>query len=84
MNFFKEVKSSISDGKKPNSKIIDYIVKEKPTGEISAGAGLGTSGGTFQFGVKENNYLGKGIAVNAFASISSESFKGTLGVTNPN
>ena len=84
LNFFKEVNATIEDGKKPYSKIIDLTVKEKPTGEISAGAGLGTSGGTFQFGVKENNYLGKGIAVNAFASISSETFKGTLGVTNPN
>ena len=41
-----------------NSKIINVSVEEKPTGEISAGAvGLG---GTF-VGVKENNYLGKGI-----------------------
>ena len=59
LNFFKEVKSSISDGKKPNSKIIDYIVKEKPTGEISAGAGLGTSGGTFQFVIRKTIILGR-------------------------
>ncbi len=84
LNFFKDVDTSVTTGSKPKSKIIDIKVKEKPTGEISAGAGLGTSGGTFQFGVKENNYLGKGIGVNAFASINSESFKGTFGVTNPN
>ena len=36
------------------------------------------------FGVKENNYLGRGIAVNANATVSSESFKGLLSVTNPN
>ena len=51
-------------------KIIDIKVEEKATGEISAGAGFGTSGGTFQFGVKENNYLGNGIGVNAFAAIN--------------
>ena len=36
------------------------------------------------FGVKENNYLGKGLAVDANASINAESFKGSLGVENPN
>ena len=50
-------------GKNKNSKIINITVEEKPTGEISAGAGVGTSGGTFNFGVKENNYLGKGIRI---------------------
>ena len=84
LNFFKDVESSIKDGKQLNSKIIDIKVKEKATGEISAGAGFGTSGGTFQFGVKENNYLGNGVGVNAFAAISSESFKGTFAVNNPN
>ena len=49
--------------KNPNSKIININVEEKPTGEIMAGAGFGTTGGTFEFGVKENNYLGKGIGL---------------------
>ena len=31
-------------------------IEEKPTGQISAGAGAGTSGGTFSFGILENNY----------------------------
>ena len=26
-----------------------------PTGEISAGAGIGTNGGSFGFNIKENN-----------------------------
>ena len=42
-------------------KEIDIKVEEKPTGEISLGAGVGTSGGSTMFGVKENNFLGKGI-----------------------
>ena len=63
---------------------MNITVEEKPTGEIMAGAGFGTSGGTFTFGVKENNYLGKGIAVNANATVSKNSFKGIFGVTNPN
>ena len=35
------------------------FVEEKPTGEIYAAAGAGTSGASFGFGVKENNFLGK-------------------------
>ena len=54
-----------------------------PTGEISAGAGVGTSGGTIAFGIKENNYLGKGLSVDANGSLSAESFKGKFSVTNP-
>ena len=42
-------------------KIINYKIEEKPTGEISAGAGFGTSGGSIAFGVTENNYLEKGL-----------------------
>ena len=34
-------------------------MEEKPTGEI-AGAGIGTSGGTIAFNIKENNWLGEG------------------------
>jgi outer membrane protein insertion porin family len=33
--------------KNQNSKIINFKVEEKPTGEIMAGAGGGTEGGTF-------------------------------------
>ena len=66
--FFKKVDSQVYQGKKPDSKIIDILVEEKATGEISAGAGAGTDGGTLAFAVKENNYLGKGIALEANAT----------------
>ena len=84
LNFFKDVKSEITDGKNLNSKIINLLVEEKATGEISAGAGAGTEGGTFFLGVKENNYLGKGLAIDMNASISAERFKGLLSITDPN
>ncbi len=84
LNFFKNVKSEVLDGKEKNSKIINFNVEEKPTGEIMAGAGFGTSGSTFTFGVKENNYLGKGLNVNANATINTEDFKGILSISNPN
>ena len=53
LNFFKEVRSEVTEGSDPYSKIINITVKEKPTGEIAAGAGAGTSGGTLGFSVKE-------------------------------
>ncbi len=84
LNFFKTVDSEIVEGKSIDSKIINIIVEEKPTGEISAGAGVGTSGGTLSFGVKENNYLGKGLSVESNFTITEESLKGLLSVTNPN
>jgi len=84
LNFFKNVNTQIVDGEKLNSKIINFKVTEKPTGEIMAGAGGGTEGGTVFFGVKENNYLGRGLSVDANASLSAETFKGKFSVINPN
>ena len=84
LNFFKNVKSEVLPGSSNNTKIINYSLVEKPTGEISAGAGVGTSGGTIGFSVKENNYLGKGVAVEANATLTEESVKGMLSIYNPN
>ena len=84
LNFFKSVKTKIIDGKNPNSKVINYQLTEKPTGELTAGAGVGTDGGSFFFGIRENNYLGKGVAVDANINISTESIKGNYSITNPN
>ncbi len=84
LNFFKNVNAKVTQGKSRNTKIVDIFVEEKPTGEITAGAGIGTSGGTIAAGVKENNYLGKGLAVEANATLTAESFKGLFSVTNPN
>ena len=84
LNFFKSVKSNVIKGKNLNSKIINYKIEEKATGEITAGAGVGTDGGSFFFGIRENNYLGKGISLNADTTISTDSLKGNFAITNPN
>ncbi len=84
LNFFKSVKSTVVDSKNENSKVINYEFVEKPTGELTAGAGVGTDGGSFFFGVRENNYLGKGVAVDAEITISTDSIKGNYSITNPN
>ena len=84
LNYFKNVSTEVINGQNPNTKIINFNVVEKPTGNISAGAGFGTTGGTFVFGIKENNYLGKGVAVETNGTFTEESFKGLLKVSNPN
>ena len=65
-------------------KIIDVIVEEKPTGEISAGAGTGTSGSSISFSIAENNYLGKGSKVNLSATLSDDSLEGKFRISEPN
>ena len=60
-NIFKTVQTNVKDGSSDQLKEIDVIVEEKPTGEISAGAGTGTSGSSISFSIAENNYLGRGI-----------------------
>ena len=84
LNFFRTVESEIVDGNDKNSKIINIEVQEKPTGEIMAGAGVGTSGSNIVFGVKENNFLGRGIGLNANLNLGTERIKGKFSVNNPN
>ena len=84
LNFFRNVNGEVIENKNDNTKIINISIEEKPTGEIFAGAGTGTSGTTVSFGIRENNYLGKGILVDTNANISTESIKGRLLVQNPN
>ena len=80
---FKEVKTNIKEGEAPQTKIIDIIVEEQPTGEVAAGAGTGTSGSTITFSIRENNYLGEGKKLNANVTLSDDAFTGLFSVTDP-
>tara|TARA_B100001057_G_scaffold120841_1_gene119560 strand:+ start:4345 stop:6594 length:2250 start_codon:yes stop_codon:yes gene_type:complete len=84
LNIFKSVNSQISENTDDRTKTINITVEEKATGEIMAGAGVGTDGATLSFAVKENNYLGRGIGLKSEITISEESLKGQFEVTNPN
>jgi outer membrane protein insertion porin family len=84
LNFFKTVDSVVKDGTGFNQKIIDINVEEKPTGEITASAGVGTSGKSIGFGVKENNFLGRGLGINSNVTLSTDTIKGLFSVSNPN
>ena len=80
---FKTVNSDIKDGSTKGLKIIDITVQDQPTGEISAGAGYGSNGSSFAFGIKENNFNGNGIKLDTNLSITDDSIRGRFSYTNP-
>ena len=84
LNFFSKVDTEIIKVPDNNKKIINITVEEKPTGEIMAGAGVGTNGGTLGFSVSENNFLGRGIEFSSNLSLSAETVRGLLSLNNPN
>ncbi len=84
LNYFESVNGEILDGKEFNTKIININITEKATGEIFAGVGTGTDGSNFSFGIKENNYLGRGVKVDTNLNVSDERIKGKFIVSNPN
>ena len=83
-NIFRSFKSEVFSGSNEDLKIIDIFIEEKATGELSAGAGVGTNGGTLAFNITENNWLGDGKKVSLDFELSEESLKGQFTYTNPN
>ncbi len=81
---FQNVESKIVDTEDGNLKNIEITVEEKATGEILVGAGVGSEGGTAQFSVSENNFLGKGVKLSTGLRISETRLRGNFTVTNPN
>ena len=84
LGIFKKVESDIQKGSQDSFKIIDLDVEERPTGEISVTAGFGTNGETIGAGLKENNFLGKGINLNTNFEITADSIKGQFIYAKPN
>ena len=83
LRIFKKVDSKIIEGSSPNTKILNLSVEEQPTGEISLGAGVGTSGTVISGGISENNFLGKGIKLDSNLQFSEDSVKGSLTYIKP-
>jgi len=83
-NIFAEVTHEVLPGSSNDLKVLKINVEEKATGEIMAGAGFGTQGTSFQFSVKENNWLGKGIKLQSSLNLSAEKVSGDILVVNPN
>ena len=84
LGIFQNVDTNVETLEAKKTKIININVEEKPTGEIFAGAGTGTSGSTLSFGINENNYLGEGIKLGSTFTITDASITGSLYINEPN
>jgi len=83
-NIFKSVNYKINDNEIDKTKDIIIEVEEKPTGEISLGAGVGTSGGSIGAGIRENNFLGKNINLDTNIEINENRISGQFIYAKPN
>jgi len=83
LGLFKEVETEVIEGSTPNTRIINISIEEKPTGELSLGAGVGTGGASFGGSITEKNFLGKGVTLNSNFEISEESLKGSINYAQP-
>ena len=81
---FSSVEFEVIESKDESRKIMDISVVERPSGEISAGAGVGSSGSTITFGINEGNFNGKGIKTNTSIDIGSDTINGGLSFVIPN
>ena len=82
-SIFKTVETTILDGSTKGLKVVEISVEEQPTGEITAGAGYGTSGSSFMVGIKENNFNGQGVMLDFNLALTENSIRGKFSYTNP-
>ena len=84
LGIFKKVEPDIQSGSDKSLRIIDINIEERPSGEISLAAGFGTNGGILGGGIKEKNFLGQGINLDANVELTPESIKGRFIYAKPN
>ena len=84
LNIFKNVDAQVINDTEENLKTLNITVEEKPTGEISVGAGYGTTGGVLAGSIIEKNFLGKGITLNSDLELSAQGIKGSITYSKPN
>ena len=83
-NLFSSVEKKTTPGSNSGLKILEIKVEEKATGELMAGAGIGTDGTSLSFAVSENNWLGRGINLQSNPAVSEERISGNIAIVNPN
>ena len=82
IGIFKNVKTKV---KKKNDDLvdIDIEVEEQPTGSISAGIGIGSTGSTISSGLEERNLFGTGNSVFSNISLGTEKISGNINLVQP-
>ena len=81
---FGKIEHKVIEGSTPDLKVLEINIEERATGEIMAGAGVGTDGTSFMAAVSENNWLGKGIQLQSAINITEAKIAGNISVNNPN
>jgi len=81
--FFKDVNINKKEIEKSDNVDIVINITEAPTGEISAGIGVGSNGSNVSFQFKENNLLGRGMGFGILGSFGTESISANFSVVNP-
>tara|TARA_B100000963_G_scaffold360902_1_gene393789 strand:+ start:1259 stop:3493 length:2235 start_codon:yes stop_codon:yes gene_type:complete len=82
LRIFKDVKFNTDN--LGNEKVdLNITVEEQPTGSVSAGVGVGSSGSTVSSTIVEKNLFGKGIMLDGNASIGTEKISGDVGLSLP-
>jgi outer membrane protein insertion porin family len=84
LGLFKNIKFEVDKNTNGNDLVnVNITVEEQPTGEISAGVGLGSHSSSIITGLNEKNFLGKGINLNFNTSLGTEKIQGTVSATFP-
>ena len=82
LRIFKDVnfKTQIAGNEKVD---LNISVEEQPTGSVSAGVGVGSSGSTVSSTIVEKNLFGKGIKLDGNVSFGTEKISGNVGASLP-
>jgi len=84
LGYFKEVRISTEQGSAGDRVLVNIIVEEQPTGELSFGAGYSTSDGIIgDVSITERNFLGRGYVFRAAVGGGEDSRTYEFGVTDP-
>lgn len=84
LGFFEKIDIEQIPGSAPDKTVITATVEEKPTGQISIGAGFSSSVGVLgDIGLTETNFLGKGQRLSLNLQIAAEASEIDLSFTEP-
>lgn len=84
LNYFEEVKTESKRGSADDKVNVAVEVKEKPTGQLTAGAGYSSLEGPLgSVGVSQSNFLGLGQALSLSAALSTKTLRFNLAFVEP-
>jgi outer membrane protein insertion porin family len=84
LGFFEKAEIKNEPGSAPDKTVVNVDVQEKSTGEVNIGAGFSSTDGVLgDFGIKENNLLGRGQELRTRLVVASRRKQAELGFTEP-